>query len=681
METQTSKTMITREQLEDEILNRLSEFGFIQIGVIGITDGSWTHYDYGCETSDEDQVPYEDRSSVSSESLWPLNYDSEKRLDKVTSIANIKQALEKGDGVFRNIIELVDIHDREHFLQIDYRWMDKTEQTVFYLLNDVTELRERQLKIELDDLILAKTEETVDFIAVIDMSKQTIELRSGTWFGRHDDASRGQRKILYARYIDQATKYLINSKEAYHFRYTFSLESIASGLDENAEFYITYSFPNNDKSADGIAKKQFRFVWLDKDRRLVLVIRSDVTQALAEEEIRTEELSEALAAAEQANDAKLDFISRISHDIRTPLSAIKSMTEFAYQDIGNPEKLAHDLNRIESSSAFLNSLINDILDVSKIDSGQVQLHFEQYGYSEYIDEFDNIIRTETQKKGISAEIEHRDDAVTFFTDPVRWRQITLNVIMNAITYTHSGGTIKFITGHEPAQNGMTQCYFIVEDTGIGMNEEFLSHVFEPFRQDVENPERRNISGGTGLGLYIIHRLVDMLDGTISIQSKLGEGTRVEVRVPMRIVSPSESATAGEYDDTSNISLHGHVLLAEDNFVNTEIALRILDEIGLTVDHVSDGHEAVDKFAMSKIGFYDLILMDIQMPLMNGYEATEKIRNMSRADARDIPIIALTADAFGSAKRRALAAGFTDYFTKPLNIDKLKRLLANKLYQQ
>lgn len=672
-----SKATITREKLENEIQSRLSEFGFLQIGVIGIADGSWTHYDYDIDENDEKQVSYDQRSYISSTTLWPLNRESALRLDAVTSIENITRALEEGDGIFRNILELIDVNEHVHFLQVDYRWMDKEAQTVFYLLNDVTELRERQIKLELDDLILAKTEETVDFIAVIDMSKRTVELRSGVWFSKADDRAIGCCKLSYDHYIEQATKYLVNPEEASRFRLTFSLESISAGLNEKSELYITYSFPS--ASADGtIAKKQFRFVWLDKEKNLVLVIRSDVTQALAEEQRRNDELREALDAAERANDAKLDFISRISHDIRTPLSAIKSMTEFAFQDIGDSEKLIHDLEHIKSSSAFLNSLINDILDVSKIDSGQVQLHFEQLSYQKYCEEFDGIIRVEAQKREINAILEHRDCDITIVTDPVRWRQITLNVIMNALTYTGKGGTVKCITGHELKDDNTAQCYLIVEDTGIGMTEKFLKHAFEPFRQDLDIPERRRISGGTGLGLYIIRRLVDMLEGTIAIESELGRSTRVEVRIPVLVVDAQSAETCIGADEETNFDLHGHVLLAEDNFVNTEIALRILDEMGLAADHVSDGSAAVEAFAGSEPGFYDLILMDIQMPLMNGYEATEKIRALGRSDAKTIPIIAMTADAFDSARTHAKEVGFTDYFTKPLNIEKLKSLLASKL---
>ncbi|MCR4695069.1 MAG: transporter substrate-binding domain-containing protein [Pseudobutyrivibrio sp.] len=411
-------------------------------------------------------------------------------------------------------------------------------------------------------------------------------------------------------------------------------------------------------------------------RKLVKESEDKEALAIANKKLQATkmELSEALSSSEKANQSKVDFISRISHDIRTPLSAVWSMAEFAFDDINEPEKLQKDLKQIQSSSAFLTSILNDILDVSKIDSGRITLNPEPYNYGKYIEDFEGLVRAAATEKKVELDIVNVGEDLTVLIDPVRYRQITLNVVMNAISYTPAGGKVTIKTGVTAAGNN-GHCKLVVEDTGIGMSQEYMSHLFEPFRQDDVNPERRKLAGGTGLGLYIVKRLVGMMNGHIEIESQMGKGTTVSILITAPLCKDDNAKEGFVAQIRREFNLSGQILLAEDNEINAEITARLVESLGCTVDHVWNGNDAVEKFKNAKEGYYKAILMDIQMPLMNGYDASLAIRAMDREDAKHIPIIAMTADAFDSAKAKAKECGMDVYVTKPLNIEKVKSILS------
>lgn len=370
--------------------------------------------------------------------------------------------------------------------------------------------------------------------------------------------------------------------------------------------------------------------------------------------------------AEEANKAKNEFISRISHDIRTPLSGVISMTEFAKQDIDDPVKLKRDLAGIENSGKYLLSLINDVLDISSMESDTIRLNPEPLSFREFRESTEDVFQTEADNKNIEIKFEYNGDNITVMVDPVRIRQIALNVTSNALRYTRPGGHIDFSCGNHLIDEKTGEIYMKVTDDGIGMSEEFKHHLFEPFQQDVYNMERRRISGGTGLGMSIIKRLVDMMNGDITVESELGKGTTVEVRLRLPVVN--DASKAGKKSTTSLVeaSLSGKILLVEDNEINREIAGRMLSHWGFDVEYAEDGLEALEKFKLSGPGEYDAILMDIQMPVLNGYDSTIKIRALDRKDSKKIPIIAMYADAFYEAIQRAHDVGMNDFVTKPIN---------------
>lgn len=402
----------------------------------------------------------------------------------------------------------------------------------------------------------------------------------------------------------------------------------------------------------------------------------DISNQFNEEQIQTQKLREALFAAESANRAKTEFVSHISHDIRTPISIISSMTDFALEDMGDAEKLLHDLVKIRSANTFLLSLINDVLDLSKIDSGRIELNAEPYSYEEHYDNIRNMLESMCEQKGLRCAMERRNKTGAIFADKIRLNQILMNLISNAVKYTPAGGTVTYISDSEDLGDGTIRFGFELIDTGIGMSEEFQKIMFEPFAQEQDNPLRPKDGSGTGLGLPIVKKTVDLLGGKLRIESKLGKGTTCFCSFVFPRADEAEKKDKLKVDSPKikRVPLHGKVLLAEDNEINAEIAGRLVESFGLTSDSAEDGLCALEMFTSSAPQEYVAVLMDIQMPKMNGYEVTEQIRALSREDAKTIPIIAMTADAFSDAAEHGRMAGMDDYLIKPLDPDVMYRSL-------
>jgi len=377
---------------------------------------------------------------------------------------------------------------------------------------------------------------------------------------------------------------------------------------------------------------------------------------------------------QQANNAKTEFISRISHDIRTPIGQVLNLTCFAKQDKDDPVKLEEDLNRIDSSGRFLLSLINDVLDVSQIESGLMEIRPNVTTYKAYLDDIRNLMVPMCENKGLTCEIvevEHPEDMPALLCDDVRLKQITLNLISNAVKYTPTGGKVSYISETKVLDDSHVEYGYSIQDTGVGMTRSFMNHMFEKFTRDTDNELRDSSQMSSGLGLYLVKNMIDLMGGTITYESEVGQGTRVSVRIPLEI-----NTTDTQSDDTETAATNedlvysGRALLVDDNELNLEIAMRMIEDIGLEVDNACDGQDAVDKFSASDPGYYQIIFMDIQMPKLNGYEATRAIRALDRPDARSIPIVAMTADAFKDAMDASKASGMNGFITKPLDIDEI-----------
>ena len=377
------------------------------------------------------------------------------------------------------------------------------------------------------------------------------------------------------------------------------------------------------------------------------------------------ELLIAAKKAEAANEAKTEFLQRMSHDIRTPINGICGLVNMADHYADNMEKQAECRAKIKEASNLLLELVNDVLDMSKLESGEVLMEEIPFNLSSISREVLVVIEQVAAEQNIKIvwekkEITHRD----FIGSPGYVKRVMMNILSNALKYNRANGYIYISCIEIPSkQPEMTTMEFICRDTGIGMTEEFQKHIFEPFAQ--EHAGSRTKFAGTGLGMPITKKLVEKMGGTISFESKEGTGTTFVIRIPFQI--DADMKDRNETEEKTETSIQGlHVLLTEDNELNMEIAEFVLQNEGAVVTKAWNGQKAVDIFRKSRPGEFDAILMDIMMPVMNGYEAAKMIRSLDREDAKVIPIIAMTANAFTEDKMRAKEAGMDEHIAKPVD---------------
>ena len=529
--------------------------------------------------------------------------------------------------------------------------------------------------IETDNEIFRQiAKETLNFVAVISVTDSTMTIRSGTWNYDGSPVIEGCRVIPYSLFIDDGERRISIDGKKDDFRKEGDLDGIIKRLEKQE--IVTNSYDFRIASGD-IRRRQLSAMWLNKKQNRILLYETDITKSLKDERKKNKVLKEAAYAAKRASDAKTQFISRISHDIRTPIGAILNLTEFAVADIDDKERLKDDLDKIGTSGRFLLSLINDVLDISKIDSNKIDLQADTYRFSKYISEIENIIDPMCNSKELTNELEIDDASMNLVMkiDKVRLNQITLNLLSNAVKYTDNGGKIVFAACISKENADAGELRISVQDTGIGMSDNFQKVMFDEFSQEENNPKRVEGMVGTGLGLSIVKRLIELMNGEINVDSQIGFGTKICVSIPIDL-APEED---GNEENASQIvpemtAVPGKILLAEDNEINAEIASRIFRELGVDIDIVKNGKEEVDRFISEPKGTYSVIFQDIQMPIMNGYEAVTAIRNLKREDARVIPIIAMTADAFSDAVENATNVGMNEFITKPIKVDEIRDML-------
>jgi len=459
------------------------------------------------------------------------------------------------------------------------------------------------------------------------------------------------------------------------------------------------------------------------DRRRNRLFNEQLTQTQAEAK-----------AAELANKAKTDFLSRMSHDIRTPLNAIIGLTSLAQDDLQDPDRMADNLRKIHSSGVILLSLLNDVLDVSRIESGRLVLYPEPYTLPEFLSQIHVMFDNQCKSRGLHFEVLTGGESYTVLLDKVRFVQLIGNLLTNAVKYTPAGGHIKLevrcgqvetVSGGFPSDK-ILPCTFIVSDDGAGMTAEFQKKMFEPFTQ--EGKSKDALTGGSGLGLAIVKTILELMGGTIRVQSAPGQGTRYTLHFRLCLAKEAEldqteqnalseqaekpgssvkselsnpngsaekSSSSAQADSPANrgsaektglsgspesgqpvadlprsasteaVFTNRRILLVEDHPLNAEIATRMLTKKGIQVELAINGREAVSKFEHSSQDYYDLILMDIRMPVLDGREATKEIRRLHRLDAMTVPIIAMTADAFDGDVNRSLQSGMNDQLNKPV----------------
>ena len=388
-------------------------------------------------------------------------------------------------------------------------------------------------------------------------------------------------------------------------------------------------------------------------------------------------LQKAYEVAENANEAKTTFLLNMSHDIRTPMNAILGYSKLMRTRITDPE-LLHYQDMIEQSGNLLLSIINNVLDMARIESGKMELDENYNTTGDIVSGVCSVFEMEAKRKNLTitrrVEVEHRH----IVCDKTKMQEILTNIISNAVKYTPPGGKIRIETIELPCEReGYVTIQTSVEDTGIGMSKEFLPQLFDSFSRE-RNTTAAKVAG-SGLGMAIVKSLVDLMGGTIEVESELGKGSKFTVTIPHKIVDEAYYEKQMLEKSAQHADFSGkHILLAEDNELNAEIAITILEEMGFSVDHAEDGILCVDKLEREPAGTYDVILMDIQMPNMDGYKATKVIRRLPDKKKSNIPIIAMTANAFAEDRKKALEMGMNGHIAKPIDVDKIREVLAKVL---
>lgn len=391
---------------------------------------------------------------------------------------------------------------------------------------------------------------------------------------------------------------------------------------------------------------------------------------------RQKRMADELRIAESASREKSEFLSRMSHEIRTPMNGIIGMTELARLQMNDPARLSECLDKIETSSEYLLELINDVLDMSRIENGKVELYKKTFDLKELTERLRIMFEEKASDSGLSFTIKEEIFHRPVVGDELRLSQIVVNIVSNALKFTPSGGSVKVLVKQWP-DGEKCRLDILIEDTGIGMPEEAQKKIFEPFEQ--ADASTAHNFGGTGLGLSICGSLVKLMGGTISLDSSPGKGSRFLVQLTLDLAEDMASepgtAVSGEKSEEKGSIAGFRILLAEDNEINSEIAASLLSLEGAMVDHVWNGREAVEQFLSSGGGCYQVILMDIQMPELDGLEACRRIRNSGHVQGRTIPIIGLSANAFQQDAELAMEAGMNGYVLKPFKLDELIRTIA------
>lgn len=410
---------------------------------------------------------------------------------------------------------------------------------------------------------------------------------------------------------------------------------------------------------------------IDEEKQLKIALAEEVEQLNKTKE----ELEKALSKAKKASKAKTDFLSRMSHDIRTPINGIKGMLMMAKEHADDKEKVLDELTKAQNAEETLELIVNDVLDMSRLEQGKVKLSNGVININKLFKENEQLYSSSFREKEIKL-IDHLDEIEhdNIYGSDIHIKRILLNIMTNCIKYNKTGGKIERWVTEEPIDNNHSMYTFVIEDTGIGMSPKFIKHIFEPFTREVD--DAGTVYQGTGLGMTITKELIDLMEGTISVKSEKGVGSRFEIKIPFEFIKRKVKEKPQRKDEKIDVSLKDKkILLVEDNELNLEIAEFLLKDNGAEVTTARNGVEAVKAFESSDEGLFDVILMDIMMPYMDGFEATRRIRAMDRADASKVPILAMTASVLSDDIKKAKKAGINEHISKPIDIKRLLSVLA------
>ena len=392
------------------------------------------------------------------------------------------------------------------------------------------------------------------------------------------------------------------------------------------------------------------------------------------------ELKKSAEQAREASEAKTRFLFNMSHDIRTPMNAIIGFSDLLEKNLDNEEKVREYLEKIKSSGNILMSIIDQVLEVARIESGTAILKTEAANLSELFYSVNTVLESDIQMKGIHCSIDTNVQHKYAFCDKTKLQEIYLNIMSNAIKYTPDDHAIHVTINETNFDDKKARYVFVCEDTGIGMASEYLPHIFDEFSR--EHTATENKVSGTGLGLSIVKSFVELMNGRIHVESEPGKGTKFTVEIPLELASEEDICKKELPEQTfmTDKNIGKRILLAEDNELNAEIAMELLKEKGFLIDWVKDGQECFDKLEEADEGYYDLILMDIQMPILNGYDTTAKIRQMENPKKATTPIVAMTANSFDEDIEMTQKAGMNGFIAKPLDAEKMFTILKQSIVE-
>jgi len=448
-------------------------------------------------------------------------------------------------------------------------------------------------------------------------------------------------------------------------------DNMLKGVAKETFYELTYRVMENN------VKHYYQGRYRKLDDRFVVAGFQNIDEMIITEKRRNEELERARKEAEDANEAKTSFLFNMSHDIRTPMNAIIGFRDLLEKHQEDAERRADYLSKIENSSSVLLSIINNVLEMARIERGTLEIEDTAWSAGHITENLFGVFNEMMEQKGIAFTFKRNIRHPYIFCDVNKVREIIINLLSNAYKYTNSGGSVELLLEEVPCEReGYTIYNTIVSDTGIGMSEDFIPHLFEEFSRE-QNTTQGRIEG-TGLGMPIVKRLVELLGGTIEVESKKGVGSKFTVSIPHRIADRKNLVTHAGVEVDPKVFKNKRILLAEDNDLNAEIAAEILTEAGFVIERAEDGAICVDMLTKAPMGYYDLVLMDVQMPNMNGYDATRAIRQMADTSKSDIPILAMTANVFEEDKRAAMRSGMNGHVSKPIDVKNLMQELANIL---
>ena len=453
----------------------------------------------------------------------------------------------------------------------------------------------------------------------------------------------------------------------------FDLSTVARRMENSDVIEIEYfAVDGNWHQARFIEKKRD-----DAGNVTDILYVTRIVSQQKQQEMEQERLRIAYQVAEDANEAKTTFLLNMSHDIRTPMNAILGYSQLMRGRLTDPE-LLHYQDMIEQSGNLLLSIINNVLDMARIESGRMELDENYNKAGNIVESVCEFFEMESKKKNLTIEHIVHVDHPHIICDKTKMQEILTNIISNAVKYTPPGGKISIRTREIPGgKEGYVNIETVVEDNGIGMSKEFLPHLFDSFSRERNTTAAR--VAGSGLGMSIVKSMVELMGGTIQVESELGKGTKFTVTIPHKLADEEYYEKKKLSQSLGGVDFSGkNILLTEDNELNAEIAMAILEEMGFSVDWAEDGVICVDKLEKAEAGTYDLILMDIQMPNMDGYKATQIIRHLPDKRKSGIPIIAMTANAFEEDRRKALNIGMDGHIPKPVDVDRIKETLADIL---